>query len=178
MESEPMLTPREKSPLPKISPEEDRTRDTVAASPSTTNWAIPAPWQGYNNYDNIRTERCNLRFLQSPPCTTNCLTYAQVARVQIMRKSRAAHQALIMCNMLCAVWYEGTAQLKKKPKTHTKKRSNKCDFNSVKLNLSLTELKSHLFECFFVFVCFFFRSPAISLGFTTFGWDFCICDRF
>ena len=26
-----------------MSPEEDRTRDTVAASPSTTNWAIPAP---------------------------------------------------------------------------------------------------------------------------------------
>ena len=22
------------------------------------------------------------------------------------------------------------------------------------------------------------RSPAISLGFTTFGWDFCVCDRF
>ena len=29
MEFEPMLTPREKSPLPKMSPEEDRTRDTV-----------------------------------------------------------------------------------------------------------------------------------------------------
>ena len=26
-----------------MSPEEYRTRDTVAASPSTTNWAIPAP---------------------------------------------------------------------------------------------------------------------------------------
>ena len=24
---------------------------------------------------------------------------------------------------------------------------------------------------------FFPRSPAISLGFTTFGWDFCVCDR-
>ena len=29
MEFEPMLTPREKSPLPKMSPEEDRTRDAV-----------------------------------------------------------------------------------------------------------------------------------------------------
>ena len=29
---------------------------------------------------------------------------------------------------------------------------------------------------FFVFV--FLRSPAISLGFTTFGRDFCVCDRF
>ena len=26
-----------------MSPEEYRTRDTLAASPSTTNWAIPAP---------------------------------------------------------------------------------------------------------------------------------------
>ena len=31
----------------------------------------------------------------------------------------------------------------------------------------------------FVWVFFFFwRSPAISLGFTTFGWDFCVCDCF
>ena len=29
MEFEPMLTPREKSPLPKMSPEEDRTHDAV-----------------------------------------------------------------------------------------------------------------------------------------------------
>ena len=40
MEFEPLLTPREKSPLPKMSPEEDQTRDAVD---STTNWAIPAP---------------------------------------------------------------------------------------------------------------------------------------
>ena len=33
MEFEPMLTPREKSPLPKISPEEDRTRDAVDSEP-------------------------------------------------------------------------------------------------------------------------------------------------
>ena len=33
MEFEPMLTPREKSPPPKISPEEDRTRDTVDSEP-------------------------------------------------------------------------------------------------------------------------------------------------
>ena len=31
---------------------------------------------------------------------------------------------------------------------------------------------------FILFFFFFLRSPAISLGFTTFGWDFCICDRF
>ena len=33
MEFEPMLTPREKSPLSKISPEEDRTRDAVDSEP-------------------------------------------------------------------------------------------------------------------------------------------------
>ena len=33
MEFEPMLTPREKSPLPKKSPEEDRTRDAVESEP-------------------------------------------------------------------------------------------------------------------------------------------------
>ena len=33
MEFEPMLTPREKSPLPKKSPEEDRTRDAVDSEP-------------------------------------------------------------------------------------------------------------------------------------------------
>ena len=33
MEFEPMLTPREKSPLPKMSPEEDRTRNTVDSEP-------------------------------------------------------------------------------------------------------------------------------------------------
>ena len=33
MEFEPMLTPREKSPLPKMSPEEDRTRDSVDSEP-------------------------------------------------------------------------------------------------------------------------------------------------
>ena len=33
--------------------------------------------------------------------------------------------------------------------------------------------------CLFYFILLFFlRSPAISLGFTTFGWDFCVCDRF
>ena len=33
LEFEPMLTPREKSPLPKMSPEEDRTRDAVDSEP-------------------------------------------------------------------------------------------------------------------------------------------------
>ena len=33
MEFEPMFTPREKSPLPKMSPEEDRTHDAVDSEP-------------------------------------------------------------------------------------------------------------------------------------------------
>ena len=45
-------------------------------------------------------------------------------------KSRATHRALITCNMLCATWYEGTAQLS-----------------------SLTELKSHLIWLNFSPVC-------------------------
>ena len=54
MEFEPMLTPREKSPLPenfprgglnrKISPEEDRTRDAVDSEPKHFQRAIPAPF--------------------------------------------------------------------------------------------------------------------------------------
>ena len=47
MESEPMLTPREKFPLPeKFSSEEDRTRDAASnrtASPTHCQRAIPAP---------------------------------------------------------------------------------------------------------------------------------------
>ena len=44
-----MLTPREKSPLPENVPRGVSNRDTVAASPSTTNWAIPAPLQTADN---------------------------------------------------------------------------------------------------------------------------------
>ena len=47
MESEPMLTPREKSPLPeKLSPEKDRTHDAASSrtvSPTYYQRAIPAP---------------------------------------------------------------------------------------------------------------------------------------
>ena len=48
MESEPMLTPREKSPLPEnFSPEEDQTHDAASsrtASPTHYQRAIPAPF--------------------------------------------------------------------------------------------------------------------------------------
>ena len=44
----------------------------------------------------------------------------------IKSKSRATHRALITCNMLCAMWYKGTAQL-----------------------LSLIKFKLHLFQLYF-----------------------------
>ena len=44
-----------------------------------------------------------------------------------MCKSRAAHRALITCNMSCAAWYEGTAQL-----------------------FCFTEYKSHSFEFYLI----------------------------
>ena len=45
MEFEPMSTPREKSPLPKMSPEEDRTRDAVDSEPKhyQLSYSVPPP---------------------------------------------------------------------------------------------------------------------------------------
>ena len=43
MELEPMLTPREKSPLPKISPEEDRTRNAVDSEPKHYHLSYSGP---------------------------------------------------------------------------------------------------------------------------------------
>ena len=41
-------------------------------------------------------------FLQSPHCTASCLKHVHSSGPgTIVRKSHAAHQALIMCNMLC-----------------------------------------------------------------------------
>ena len=54
-------------------------------------------------------------------------TYSQVAMPQSCANHVQHIGALIACNMSCATWYEGTAQL-----------------------LSLAELKSHLFYLYFV----------------------------
>ena len=43
MEFEPMLTPREKSPLPKMSPEEDRTPDAVDSEPKHYQLSYSSP---------------------------------------------------------------------------------------------------------------------------------------
>ena len=43
MEFEPMLTPREKSPLPKMSPEEDQTHDAVDSEPKHYQLSYSSP---------------------------------------------------------------------------------------------------------------------------------------
>ena len=66
-------------------------------------------------------------FLQSPHSAANCLQHVRSSGPgAIVCKSRATHRALITCKCR-ATWYEGTARL-----------------------LSLTELKSHLFELYFI----------------------------
>ena len=50
--------------------------------------------------------------LQSPHCAANCLQHVRSNGMSgTVYKSRVTHRALIKCNMLCATWYEGTAQL-------------------------------------------------------------------
>ena len=68
-------------------------------------------------------------FFQSPHSAANCLQHVRSSGPgAIVCKSRATHLALSRASvMLRAFWYEGTAQL-----------------------LSLTELKSHLFELYFI----------------------------
>ena len=61
--------------------------------------------------------------LQSPHCAVSCLQHVRSSSPGvIVCKSHATHRALIMCNLQCTTWYEGTPEL-----------------------FSLTEFKSHLF---------------------------------
>ena len=50
MEFEPMLTPREKSPLPKMSPEEDRTRGAVDSEPKHYQLSYSGPASLFINW--------------------------------------------------------------------------------------------------------------------------------
>ena len=79
-----------------------------------------------NNNDNNRIQRHSSRFfIQSPHCATNRLQWPERNPVQnTCNTSRAYHVQHVV---LFAPWYEGTAQL-----------------------LSLTELKLHLFELYFI----------------------------
>ena len=64
------------------------------------------------NGNDDRTERRNSRFVQSPHCAANCLHHDRSSGPgTIVCKSFVTHRALIMYNMSCATWYEGTPQL-------------------------------------------------------------------
>ena len=49
-----MLTPREKSPLPKMSPEEDRTRDAVDSEPKHYQLSHSGPERNLKVQGNLR----------------------------------------------------------------------------------------------------------------------------
>ena len=53
MEFEPMLTPREKSPLPKMSPEEDRTLDAVDSEPKHYQLSYSGPVALFKTVANV-----------------------------------------------------------------------------------------------------------------------------
>ena len=98
---------------------------------------IPALWldnnkinnNNNNNDNNNCIERHHSRFLQSPHCAANCFQHVHSNGPGAVEcKSCATHRALITCNMWCAMWYKGTAQLW----------------------INLTELKSHLFWLYFI----------------------------
>ena len=118
MESEPKLTPREKSPLPeKSSPEEDRTHNTAGQ------WAQH---------------------------TTN-----ELFRTQL-------------------VWLYSVINTQDR-----KQKVKSCDPGPFAPTYSLTHRDKYIsanLEGFFLGGGL--RSPAISLGFTTLGWDFCVCVSF
>ena len=83
-----------------------------------------------NNHNNNRIQRRYSRFFTiSSQCRelspTRTLKWPRRNRVQITCNTSSAYH--VQHVVLCATWYEGTAQL-----------------------LSLTELKSHLFELYFV----------------------------
>ena len=78
----------------------------------------------YNNINNCIQRRRSIFFIQSPCGAVNCLQHIRASgQGTMVWKSRAiTHWAPVTCNVLCAFWDKGTAEL-----------------------LSLTELKSHLF---------------------------------
>ena len=65
MEFEPMLIPRGKSPLPKMSPEEDRTRDAVDSEPKHYQLSYSGPLR-----DSIKVAVSSLLAVVRPVLTT------------------------------------------------------------------------------------------------------------
>ena len=65
-----------------------------------------------NNSNGNCIDRWNSRFLQSPYCDVNCLQLVRSSGPgAIVCKSRATYWVRITCNLHCATWYEGIAQL-------------------------------------------------------------------
>ena len=76
MEFEPMLTPREKSPLPKMSPEEDRTGDTGQRAQALPTELFRPPSVIIMIIIMMIALKGAIRdFLQSPHCAANCLQH-------------------------------------------------------------------------------------------------------
>ena len=58
-----------------------------------------------NNNNNYQIERCNLRFLQFPHCTADCLQH------NMLKWPECSH-VQVPCNMLCASWYRDSTAMK------------------------------------------------------------------
>ena len=74
MEFEPMLTPREKSPLPKMSPGEDRTNDAVDSEPKHYQLSYFGPRS--MSVDCLTVKRLNIQVTVSVPKT--CISDRQI----------------------------------------------------------------------------------------------------
>ena len=79
MEFEPMLTPREKSPLPKKSPEEDRTRDAVDSEPKHYQLSYSGPFCG-----NVLKDCMGAGIAQSVVCWARCPVWCSVAGLNLL----------------------------------------------------------------------------------------------
>ena len=93
--------------------------------------AFPSCWSAKNNNNNNNNnnngiETCNSRFFTISSLSRELSLTHSGGQGAIVCKSSAAHQALNTCNLSCATWYEGTAEL-----------------------LSLADSKSHLFQLHF-----------------------------
>ena len=92
MEFEPMLTPREKSPLPKMSPEEDRTRDAVDSEPKHYQLSYSGPQPTALNHASL-----DFQLQYSMHCVMSienwsCMHYKNLMKV---RDGNIAEQVLI-----------------------------------------------------------------------------------
>ena len=63
-------------------------------------------------HDNDCIQRRKSRVIQYLHCASNCLQHVHSSgHCAVVCESRTTHRALITCNMSCATWCEGTAEL-------------------------------------------------------------------